>query len=130
MKNLILTLAMLITTAAHADIHKYECVYKDGDADPREVIKLKVNTANAMIAVKYTDADYTDYARYDSSYTPRYNVSYYRYFVVKSGSPSGEYTPEYIVAKALTRGAETGYLKFQARGEGYFGGTYACTLEE
>ena len=133
MKTLSLVLALLaLNTSAHAG-NSYFCKFVSGD-DIGSNFSISISSNGETLYYKPDGANYK--ANIDYNYTPRGNKGFVRFFLDPKSGYNDEYTPEFIIEKSLLTGGRTlttgekgGTLKYQARGEGYFGGTYTCTAK-
>lgn len=131
MKNLITALVCLITSPAvfaAVPSYDYSCSCYAGDCDAYATTKLTVEGNKIQITFKGDDTVY--HGKWDSSYKPSGNKEFYRYNLTDWND---EYRPEILVHNSMEKGGMKmknrklgGWMKFQARGEGYFWGNYVC----
>lgn len=126
MKKLILV-AGLFGMAGICLAHSYKC---KGTDDYNETQSRLLSVNSQTLTVKDPEGA-TWKGRIDKDYSPREaNRNYVRFNGRYIDNSSAEYTPWYLVEKKLLRGAEKGYVKEQARGEGYFATKFFCWLNE
>jgi hypothetical protein len=138
MKKLALLLVLFVfQTTAHAADYTYNCKFVKGDDLESDLYTLVIKDGGQSMEFTEVGSGSTSTldADLDPTYKPRFNKDSVRFYVNQKKTPvNDEYTPEFIVqkqlltgGKALTEGgSKGGVLKYQARGEGYFGGMYSC----
>ena len=128
MNKLFLTLAIV---SGLANAHNYTCKGVEGD-DKGSIRELRVTARTLTVKQDSEYGGATWKGRLDSSYKPQGpNKNFVRFQgKYSSGGTGGEYTPWYLVHNDLVDGESKGYLKEQARGEGYFATKFYCRLTE
>ncbi len=128
MKNLFLAITFLAVTSV-SFAHQYKCKGVEGD-NKGEFRQITVK-ARSLVVKFDNDATWDLWkGRLDESYKPRpANKDYVRFDGAFTTS-GAEYTPWYLVQKGLVDGESKGYMKEQARGEGYFATKFFCWLTE
>ena len=112
----------------------YYCKFAKGNnLDDNFTLKIIDQGKSMMITM---DNGTIAHGKYDPTYKPSGNINFVR-FITHDYSSDDEYTPEFLIeknllqgGKVLTTGQKGGTLKYQARGEGYFSGSYTCVAKQ
>lgn len=128
MKNIFLAITFLVVSGV-SFAHEYQCKGVEGD-NKGESRHMTVKSKS--LVVKFEDDQTWDLwkGRLDETYKPRPANKDYVRFDGSFTTAGAEYTPWYLLQKGLLAGEAKGYMKEQARGEGYFSTKFFCWLSE
>lgn len=123
-----LSAIFLIASTANAASFDYECKRISGDEFDPVTLTISKNGNSISVAIDGEFGHGKAIGKLDKTYKPRTNKDSER-FILTDDLPGYEYRPAFIVPRAMIKGTQRGYVKTQARGEGYYATTLACTLQ-